>query len=28
MDAEDVIAQETTWKKRLHTRSPDGLNEN
>jgi hypothetical protein len=28
MDADDVIAQETTWKRRLHTRSPDGLNDN
>lgn len=25
---EDVIALETTWKKRLHTRSPAGLNDN
>ena len=28
MDAEDVITLETRWKKRLHTRSPDGLNDN
>ncbi|HEY3637267.1 MAG TPA: GIY-YIG nuclease family protein [Rhizomicrobium sp.] len=28
MDPESVIALETTWKKRLHTRSPGGLNDN
>jgi hypothetical protein len=27
-DAESVIRLETTWKKRLHTRSPFGLNDN
>lgn len=27
-DAESVVARETTWKKRLHTRSPSGLNDN
>lgn len=28
MDAEDVILVETTWKERLHTRAPHGLNDN
>jgi hypothetical protein len=28
MDADDVIRLEGTWKERLHTRSPFGLNEN
>lgn len=28
MDAEDVIRLENTWKKRLHTRFPHGLNDN
>ena len=27
-EADDVIRLERTWKKRLHTLSPDGLNEN
>jgi hypothetical protein len=27
-DPEDVVRLETTWKKRLHTYSPSGLNEN
>ncbi len=28
MDAEDVVGLEDTWKTRLHTRSPLGLNDN
>jgi hypothetical protein len=28
MNAEDVIQLESTWKERLHTRAPYGLNEN
>lgn len=28
MDAEAVIRLENSWKKRLHTRQPSGLNEN
>ncbi|MGI6458636.1 MAG: GIY-YIG nuclease family protein [Candidatus Hydrogenedentales bacterium] len=28
MDAQDVIQVENSWKQRLHTRAPDGLNEN
>jgi hypothetical protein len=28
MDSEDVIRRESTWKKRLHTRAPHGLNDN
>jgi hypothetical protein len=28
MDMEDVIQVENTWKERLHTRTPDGLNDN
>lgn len=28
MDWEDVIALESTWKERLHTRWPEGLNDN
>jgi hypothetical protein len=28
MEAEDVIQLEATWKKRLHTRPPHGLNDN
>lgn len=28
MDAHDVIHVENTWKQRLHTRAPDGLNDN
>lgn len=28
MDAEDVIRLESTWKERLHTRAPQGLNDN
>ncbi|HTW56725.1 MAG TPA: GIY-YIG nuclease family protein [Terriglobales bacterium] len=28
MDTEDVISLENTWKKRLHTRDPLGLNDN
>ena len=28
MDAADVIRLEATWKGRLHTRSPEGLNDN
>lgn len=28
MDSEDVIHLESTWKERLHTRSPFGLNDN
>jgi hypothetical protein len=28
MDAHDVIHVENTWKERLHTRAPDGLNDN
>jgi hypothetical protein len=28
MDVEDVIRVENTWKERLHTRSPHGLNDN
>jgi hypothetical protein len=28
MDADDVIRLEATWKERLHTRAPHGLNEN
>lgn len=28
MDAEDIINLERTWKKRLHTRAPFGLNDN
>lgn len=28
MAADDVIALENTWKERLHTRKPDGLNDN
>jgi hypothetical protein len=28
MDMKDVIRVEDTWKKRLHTRAPDGLNDN
>lgn len=28
MDADDVIRLEATWKDRLHTRSPGGLNDN
>jgi hypothetical protein len=28
MDAADVIRLEATWKKRLHTRQPHGLNDN
>jgi len=28
MEADEVIAREASWKERLHTRSPDGLNDN
>jgi hypothetical protein len=28
MDAADVIRLEATWKERLHTRAPFGLNDN
>lgn len=28
MDADDVIRLESTWKDRLHTRAPNGLNDN
>lgn len=28
MDADDVIRLESSWKERLHTRFPDGLNDN
>ena len=28
MYAEDVIRLESTWKERLHTRAPHGLNDN
>ena len=28
MDADDVIRLENTWKNRLHTRAPSGLNDN
>jgi hypothetical protein len=28
MEAEDVIRLENSWKQRLHTRKPDGLNDN
>lgn len=28
MDASDVIRLESTWKERLHTRAPLGLNDN
>ena len=28
MDARDLIQIENSWKKRLHTRSPEGLNDN
>jgi len=28
MDADDVIRRENTWKERLHTRKPNGLNDN
>lgn len=28
LDAADVIRLEATWKERLHTRAPDGLNDN
>ncbi len=28
MEADEVISVEKTWKKRLHTHAPDGLNEN
>jgi hypothetical protein len=28
IEANEVIALETTWKKRFHTRWPEGLNDN
>jgi hypothetical protein len=28
MDAADIIALEGSWKQRLHTRQPHGLNDN
>lgn len=28
MESDEVIGIETGWKDRLHTRSPEGLNEN
>ncbi|HEY5137715.1 MAG TPA: GIY-YIG nuclease family protein, partial [Methylococcales bacterium] len=28
MDTDEVIRLESSWKERLHTRSPSGLNEN
>jgi hypothetical protein len=28
MDADEVIHRENTWKERLHTRKPNGLNDN
>ena len=28
MDADEVIGLENTWKERLHTRKPYGLNDN
>ena len=28
MDARDVILLEATWKDRLHTRAPHGINDN
>ncbi len=28
MDSDDVIRLESTWKERLHTRMPYGLNDN
>ena len=28
MEADEIIRLEATWKARLHTRHPDGLNDN
>ena len=28
MDVDDIVRLESTWKKRLHSREPDGLNDN